>query len=181
MKKLQPVHRYAAYVLFGILLAVFLGVSLKNEPSPRLPQENSLIIVEQNIEEEPSVEEGDNSIFYEEEDFVDITEAISGEMPTESENENIADESISVDVPEPMDGGGTVWSDPFFPFADMVLSTGYIDEEIILPAAKKGRIAVIIDEDISLRSFPSLYNGLLAAMANYPVNVLFLKCYLMNL
>jgi polysaccharide deacetylase 2 family uncharacterized protein YibQ len=146
MKKLQPVHRYAAYVLFGILLAVFLGVSLKNEPSPRLLQENSLIIVEQNSEEKPFVEEGGDSIFYDEEDFVDITEAISGEMPIETENEIIADESISVDVPEPIDGGGAVWSDPFFPFANMELSTGYVDEEIDFPVAKKGRIAVIIDD-----------------------------------
>ena len=85
MKKMQPVHRYAAYVLFGIVLAVVIGASLKNEPLSPSSQEQSLIIVEQNSEDRPSSPVVDNLNFADEEEFVDITESLSNKTSIESE------------------------------------------------------------------------------------------------
>jgi polysaccharide deacetylase 2 family uncharacterized protein YibQ len=144
MKKMQPVHRYAAYVLFGIVLAVVIGASLKNEPLSPSSQEQSLIIVEQNSEDRPSSPVVDNLNFADEEEFVDITESLSNKTSIESESKIIIDESSLIDEIGQVADNETIWSDPFFPFSDVALSEA--PKEVVTPVEQKGRIAIIIDD-----------------------------------
>ena len=148
MKKMQPVHRYIAYVFFGILLAFIVGISLKSDPVSPLSQEDTQIIVMQNHEKDSSFSLMDDDDSYDEEAFIDITESLlEDDIPPSDEKIFIEDLSIEEKVDDLFDWDESLWSNPLSPFFEFASSTTLSDnEQVVPPVEKKGKIAIIIDD-----------------------------------
>lgn len=145
MKKMQPIHRFAAYIVCGFILAVALGFFLKGEHTDTTPTSQ---IMQESMQEEPvpdmaNLPEGGLEAVPKEVDsnVIDITESLDDDAL-------VVDGDEHSDARDSFDWNEDVWDNPLSIFSLQALSE--IDEadeiEAVMLPEVKGRIAIIIDD-----------------------------------